>query len=315
MSFASPVALAALALIPLAVAWHVTRQRRASRYAVRFTGTDTLAGLLPQPAAWRRLLPPALFLAALAALLIAVARPQATVAVPVERATVVLVTDASRSMLAEDVDPSRIDAVKRAANSFIDQVPDELRVGSVAFAEVPHSLEPPTTDHDAIRDAIDAIEADGGTGTGDALVAALRMARGNSDDEENRPPAAIVLLSDGKATRGRDPVGVAREARRAGVPIYTVALGTEEGVVPGPSLGGLPVPPDPETMRQIARVSGGRAFVVEDAERLDSIYEDLGSRVGTKSEKRELTGAFAGGGLALLLAATAFGLRFSGRLP
>jgi Ca-activated chloride channel homolog len=237
------------------------------------------------------------------------------VAVAVERASVVLVTDVSGSMAARDVDPSRLDAAKAAARRFLDRVPDDLQVGLVAFSTSPHTAKAPTEAHDEVRAAIEGLNAEGATVTGDGLAAALKQI-GERDDRRGRPPAAMVLLSDGKTTGGRDPVGVAREAKRLRVPIYTVSLGTDEGTVPGGPFGDpIPVPPDPETMREIAEESGARAFTAEDAEELDTVYERLGSRIGSKQEKREITAGFAGGGLVLLGAALALSLRNLGRLP
>ena len=242
----------------------------------------------------------------------ALARPHATVAVPVERASVVLVTDASRSMLATDVEPSRMDAARGAAEAFLDGVPDELRVGAVAFSTTPRSAVAPSPDRERVRAHLASLHADGGTATGDGLAEALRLLETR---DGQRPPAAIVLLSDGETTTGRDPVEVARQARAAHVPIYTVALGTSEGTITGDSGARLPVPPDPETMDEIAAASGGESFDVDDAEQLDGVYERLGSQIATRPEKREITAGFAGGGMALLLAAAALSLRAAGRLP
>ena len=312
MSFASPAFLAALALVPLALAAHVLVRRRARRYAVRYPAVATLAPLLPNASTWRRRVPLALFLASLAALTLALARPHRTVAVPREQASIVLVTDVSRSMLAEDVDPNRLEAARSAALRFLEEVPREARVGLVAFSTDPHTIEEPTDERDEIQALVDGLSADGGTAAGDALAAALGMVDGPAED---RPPAAILLLSDGKTTTGRDPIPVARQARRAGVPIHTVALGTRSATIVTPDGSLLPVPPDPETMRRIAELSGGRAFEVDDADELGGLYEDLGSRVATETEKREITVAFAAGGILLLLAAAAFGVRATARLP
>jgi Ca-activated chloride channel homolog len=312
VSFASPLFLAALVLVPLALGAQLLARRRTRRYAVRFPGVATLAPLLPRVPSWRRQAPLALFLAALAAFALALARPQATVAVPREQASIVLVTDVSRSMLAEDVEPSRLEAARDAAQRFLDEVPDEARVGAVAFSTEPHTVEAPTDDHARIAALIDGLAADGGTATGDALEAALKLVDGPAG---KRPPAAIVLLSDGETTTGRDPVDVAREARRLKIPIHTFALGTPDGVIQAPDGSLIPVPPDPETMRQIAELSGGRSFAVEDAEDLAGLYRNLGSRVATKKEKREITAAFAGGGALLLMGAAAFGVRATARLP
>jgi Ca-activated chloride channel family protein len=320
VSFASPIYLAALALVPLALTAHLAVQRRRRRYAVRFPGVATLTTLMAGASSWRRRVPLALFLAALTALGVALARPQATVAVPREQASIVLVTDVSRSMLADDVSPSRLEAARSAALDFIDEVPDEARVGIVAFSTDPHSLEPPTDNHDEIRQVVEDLSADGGTATGDGLAAALAMLddpqkSGDAGRSSKRPPAAIVLLSDGETTTGRDPIEVARAARRLHIPIHTVALGTEDATIELPGGAIVPVPPDPETMAQIAKSSGGRAFQAEDAGDLSDIYETLGSRVATKKEKREITAAFAAGGGILLVAAAALGVRTTARLP
>jgi Ca-activated chloride channel homolog len=330
VSFAEPAFLAALALVPLALAAQILARRRARRYAVRFPGVPTLAPLLPRASAWRRRVPLALFLAALAVFAVALARPQRTVAVPKDQAAIVLVNDVSRSMLAEDVEPSRLEAAREAALRFLEEVPDATRVGAVGFSTNPHTIEPPTDEHEEIEALVAGLNADGGTATGEALATALGLADSRARDlyssaepppdlrrrpRDKRPPAAIVLLSDGKTTLGRDPVEVARIARRLNVPIHTVALGTSEGVIQTPDGVTVRVPPDPETMKDIADASGGRAFEVDDGDQLAEIYEDLGSRVATEKEKREITAAFAAGGAALLLAATALGLRATARLP
>jgi Ca-activated chloride channel homolog len=312
LSFASPLFLAALLLVPLALGAQLLARRRTRRYAVRFPGVATLAPLLPRSPSWRRQAPLALFLAALAAFALALARPHATVAVPREQASIVLVTDVSRSMLADDVEPSRLEASRDAAQRFVDELPDEARVGVVAFSTDPHTVEAPTDDHDRIADLIDGLSADGGTATGDALETALKLVDGPA---KKRPPSAIVLLSDGETTTGRDPVEVAREAKRLKIPINTFALGTSEGVITSPDGALIPVPPDPETMRRIAEVSGGRSFAVEDGEALTGLYRDLGSRVATKKEDREITAAFAAGGAMLLVGAAGFGIRATARLP
>lgn len=312
MSFAAPGLLAALAAVPLAFVAYRLLSGRATRNLVRYPGVPTLAALVPAVPVWRRHLPPALLLLALTALMIALARPQATVAVPVERASVVLVTDVSRSMRADDVEPSRLDAARDAGERFLDQVPDELRIGSVTYADRPQIVESPSSDHDDARAVLDGLVADGGTATGDALQAAL-----DTLDEERgrRPPAAIVLLSDGASTRGTDPIDAAREAARRRVPIYTIALGTSSAVISGPRGELIPVAPDPEALHRVAEVSGGQAFRAQDDAQLDSVYERLGSQLGTKEEKREITAGFAGGAVVLLLLAAALSLRWAGRLP
>jgi Ca-activated chloride channel family protein len=316
MSFAAPAFLAALALVPLMLAALFVSRRRARRDAVRFTAAPSLALAAEAVPAWRRHLPTAAALLAIAALALALARPERTVAVPVERSSIVLVTDHSRSMLAEDVSPDRMSAAKRAARTFIDQLPDEVRLGAVGFSDFPDAIRAPSQDHGQARNLIDTQIADGGTATGEALNAALDLLR-REREGPRKTPAAIVLLSDGKTTLGRDPVDVAVEARRLGVPIYTVSLGTDDATVPSPGFGGprLPATPDPETLAEIADRSGGRAFSAEDDQELSSIYRTLGSRLGTRERKREMTSGFAGGGLVLLLAAAGMSIRRGARLP
>ena len=312
MSFQSPLFLLGLAIVPLALAALALARRRPARYVVRFPATATLATIVASHGAWRRRVPPALLTLALAVLVLALARPQATVAVPVERASVVLVTDTSGSMEATDVAPTRLAAAQAAAERFLDRVPGALQVGLVGYADAPHTVLAPTQDRTEVRTTLEGLVADGGTATGNALASALQTLgrRGKTS-----PPAAVVLLSDGATTVGRDPLAVAREARAAHVPVFTVALGTADGIVETPDGRVLAVPPDPEALRQIARLSGGRAFAAEDANALDSVYERLGSQIGTREEKREISAGFAAAGLLALAGALFTSLRWRGRLP
>jgi Ca-activated chloride channel family protein len=318
VSLEAPAFLALLALLPLGwVALRLARQRR-RRYAVRFPATATLAGVLSTPPAWRRRVPAGLLALSVAALALALARPHRTVQVPVEQASVMLVTDASGSMEATDVEPSRLAAAVDSAQAFLDKVPSATKVGLVAYSTAPYATQAPTTKRDLVRATLDSLSADGGTATGDALAAALQALGRNPDVPEDpnvrRPPSAIILLSDGKSMGGRDTDEVARIAGRMHVPIYTVALGTPDGIVPGPFGEPIPVPPDPDQLRRIARYSGGRFFLAEDAGRLDAVYKTLGSQLGTKPRQREVTAAFAGLGLLLLTVAGGLSVRWRGRL-
>ncbi len=311
MSFANPLLLLLLVALPLAVALQRLMAHRSRRNAMRFPGVGTLVGVVPTVNRRRRHIPVALFLAALAVLIVALARPQRSVGVPVERASVTLVTDVSRSMRADDVKPSRLDAARKAGESFLDNAPPQVQVGSVTFSDRPQIVESPSQDRDEARSVLDGLVADGGTATGDGLQAAL-----DSLDQRpggSRTPAAILLLSDGQSTIGRSPVGVAREAGRRKIPIFTVALGTETAVVPGPNGELLPVPPDPATLKRIADVSGGQAFTAKQSDELSKVYKKLGSQIGQKQEKRQITAGFAGAGAVLLLLAAGAALRFGGR--
>ena len=326
MSFAAPLWLLGLLLVPVAfAAWWVGR-RRAPRYAIRFPALPSLqaavAGGRAGARPWRSYVPMALLLASLAALVVTLAKPQTTVAVAIERATIMLVTDHSRSMEADDVSPDRLGAAQSAAQTFLKKVPKKVRVGIVTYSTAPDAVQTPTTDHKAVERIVMQQLPDGATATGDALRVALnaiesdKLGAGGRARGGKRPPAAIVLLSDGKTTTGRDPVGVAINAKSLHVPIYTVALGTDEGVVTAPGFGGfVPVPPDPQTLGEIAQESGGRAFTAADSGRLSSIYEKLGSQLGQKHRKQEATALFAVGALILLLGAAVTSVRFTPALP
>src|SRR4051812_7178276 len=209
------LAVLALLVIPAGCLLQRAMRGRRRRHALRFPAVAAVAAVIPTVSPWRRRLPPALLALAAAVLALALARPQKEVDVPVERATVMLVMDASRSMLSIDVEPTRMDAAKRAANRFVDRIPKGLQVGMVGFNTAPYVAEGPTTEHDRVRAALDALQADGGTATGDALNEAYKRLRPKRTARDPAP-AAIVLLSDGKSTDGEDPVTVARRIGKAG---------------------------------------------------------------------------------------------------
>jgi Ca-activated chloride channel family protein len=317
ISFASPIGLLALLAVPLALLALQAARRRRTTYAIRFPAAASLAIAGGVVSPWRSRVPAILMLAAIAALALALAKPQRTIAVPVEGAAVVLVTDHSGSMSATDVEPDRLTAAQQAAETFLDKLPKATNVGVVAYSDGPDGTLAPTTDRTRVRATIEAQTAQGATATGDALQVALTTLAPDGR-KAARSASAIVLLSDGKTTTGREPVPVARIAKRLGIPIYTVALGTDEATIPNPVdplSGPIAVPPDPETLRQIAQVSGGRAFTSDDAGQLRSIYSSLGSRLTTKDRQREMTAGFAGVGLVLLLAAGLLSVPRAGRLP
>ena len=299
MSFASPAFLVGLALIPVLVVLYARAERRPQSFAP----AKLLPSVVPARPGWRRHASIAGYAVALAVLLIALAKPQATVAVPTEQARVMIVTDHSGSMQATDVAPNRLAAAKKAAGTFLAALPGRVRVGAIAFNQKADVLQSPTRDHDAVREAIAGIRPAGTTATGDAIKAALATITGKA-------PAAIVLLSDGKSVRGSDPLAAARAAKARKVPIYTVALGTANGTING----GQPVPPDPKTLADIARITGGRAFTAGDVKSLDQVYKRLGSQVATKKQKREVTSLFAGGALALMLLSALSSIRMFGRV-
>jgi Ca-activated chloride channel homolog len=345
VTFERPFLLLTLLLVPVAVALYVLAERRRVRYAIRFTNVDVLAGVVRRRI-WRQYVPPVLFLLALAALCVGMARPQRTALVAKDRATVILVVDVSRSMEAKDVKPSRIGAATAAVRTFLDKVPDRLQVGLIAFAGDPAVAAPPTTDHSLVREALNTLEwypSFGGTAIGDALAEAVRIGQeavgggnGNLASVTTAAPTnrthglvSILLLSDGAQTRGQLlPLEGADRAKAAGIPVYTVALGTPNGTLqfgfqrpPQGFPGGfgqgrrVPVPPDPDTLRAIANDTGGQFFAARDAKSLQSAYSKLGSRLGRKPGKTEITYGFLAAAAGLLIAAGLLSAAWSPRLP
>ncbi|MDX8152317.1 VWA domain-containing protein [Patulibacter brassicae] len=324
MSLHAPWSLLALLLVPVLLLAIRAAARRPNRHVVRMPALATLRTVVPATPSHRRWLPLALLLLAVALLVLALARPQRTVAVPEKRTSVMLVSDASRSMLATDVPPTRLDAARAAAIQFLRTVPRSVRVGVVGYSTTPHTIVEPTTNRQAARSALESLQADGATATGDALSVALDALQAEGDARgSDRSPGAILLLSDGAAQGGADPVEVAGVARQLRIPIYTVALGTPNGTyqVPGGvGPGGWSqgpqtraATPDPATLRRIARISGGQAFTVDDASELRRIYERLGQRVGSEEEQRELTAGVGGAALVALVLALVLGLRWRPR--
>jgi Ca-activated chloride channel family protein len=349
MTFASPELLLALLLVPAAIAAYLVVQRRRNRYVVRFTNVDLLSNLAPRTPSWRRHVPPVLYVAAIAALVIALARPSMMVAVPREEATIVLTMDVSGSMQATDVDPTRLAAAQKAASDFVDQLPDTFRVGLVVFSTDARIAVAPTTDRAAIHQGIDSLAANGGTALGDAIVVSLQAAGltvltdptaspspspspsatsspsasadPSASPQPSQPPlVATVLLSDGANSTGRtQPLDAASAAAGLGVPVYTIALGTADGVVSVPDQTGqlrqLSVPPDPETLAAIAEMTGGRSFQAPTAADLAQIYQSLGSKIGYTNEEREVTQLFAGAGLLLVLVGGGLAAHWFNRFP
>jgi Ca-activated chloride channel family protein len=333
VSFEAPVWLLTLLVVPLALAGYLVVEKRRARYAVSFTNVGVLAAVVERRTAWRRYLPLTLLLAAVAALCIAVARPTVSLAAPEDRATVILVVDVSGSMRAEDVEPTRLDAARDAIRSFLGKSPDGLRVGLIAFSDEPAVVVPPTRDRDLLNQGVELLTPGFGTAIGDAVVRAVelgeRVQQADGEAATTEPPAsgtpseepltAILLLSDGSQTRGLvDPLASADEAKAKNMPVYTIALGTDEGTIEIFRFGELqviPVPPDRQTLAQIAETTGGQYFDAPNADELKSVYEKLGSEVGRVDEPRQATVAFVLAGAGLLLAAAVFSGVWLPRLP
>ena len=354
MSFKSPWLLLGLLVLAAAIGLWFLAERRRARYTVRYTNLDVLATVV-SGRSWVRYVPSGLVALGLAVLLVGMARPEVKRTLLQERATVILVVDTSRSMQARDVAPTRLGAAQEALRTFLSEAPHDLRVGLVVFAGEAQVATPPTKDHELVNTAIADIDqflVYGGTAIGDALQTAVLLGRQVTDlaptDQgsvtlpasdhstrtlaqaakcgDEKSPVSILFLSDGAQTRGLlQPLEGAKLARDACFPVYTVALGTPNGVIERGPFGGVPgapqdgqtirVPPDPETLRAIAKTTGGEFTDARSADTAKRTYENLGSRLGRERGESEITWLFLAIAGALLLVATAVGTFVSPRLP
>lgn len=305
MRFDWPLALAALAALPILVAIYVDRDRRRVASQAEFGNPDLIPNVVDRSPGRLRYLPPLTLLVALVFLIVGVARPHATVNVKREEATIVLAIDVSRSMKANDVEPNRLDAARLAAKTFLDQVPDKFQVGVVSFATRAVVGVAPTADRSLVVSALDTLKPGEGTAIGDAVALSLLVGRPKGENVQ-APPRAVVVISDGAQDGGRiQPDEAVAQAKKLGVPVYTVLVGTEAGVVEEKVTGGyrriIRVPANPKTLQQVAAGTGGEYFAAPDAEGLQKVYDELGSRLGTRKQDREITDLFAALAAALLL--------------
>lgn len=325
MRFEWPIALVALVLIPLALVAYALVERRRARYAIRFTNLDVLASVLPKSgtAQKRRFIPPFVFALAIAVALIGVARPAVARNVAREQATVVLVLDTSGSMIANDVEPSRLSAAQDAVRKFIGKLPGRFRVGMVSFSSQARVAIPITDDHDLAKQGVENLNAFGGTAIGDAIGRSLKLLEDSGPAAgavgSKAPPAAIVLMSDGAQNRGHlEPIQAALQAKHLKIPIYTIAFGTPNGTIKindGTFSTTISVPPDPPTLRQIALETGGQFYAAASRARLNSVYGALASRLATKHEYTESTNVFLGAAAALVVLAGLAAFAWLPKLP
>lgn len=334
MSFDRPILLVALLLLPAAAGLVLLARRRRARFAVSYTNLEVLAAVARTTGSWRTRATSGLLALTLAALLVAIAGPQVDRMRPTERATVVLALDVSRSMQSRDVKPSRLAAAKRAARAFLDRVPAKLRVALVTFSGDVFVAALPTVDRARLRTAIAEAGAGnsfGGTAIGDAVARAVEVGADAVSERtlsaagaasaiaaDTHGVVSIVFLSDGRQNRGILPplVGAAR-AREAGIPVYTIALGTS-GSAPdaaGPSWMTRRRAPDPATLRAISQATGGEFFEATSADAASAAYEELGSRLGRAPHRSDATVAFVAAAAAGLLAAGLLGAVWAPRLP
>lgn len=320
MSFAWPLLLLLLLAVPLLVAGYVLLERRRQRQAALFASPALLPNLIGRRPGRLRHVAPALALLALVALATGLARPHAVLSVDQEQATVVLAIDTSHSMVADDVPPNRLAVAKQVVGSFLGKLPEDYRVGMVSFAQSANAVLPATANRAAAQAALRNLRTGEGTALGEGIARALQVAQRVPLEKGKKPPAAILVLSDGAQTQGvLEPLQAAQRAKKLRIPVYTVAFGTAQGVVEVVDDNGfkqrVTVPPDAPTLRRVAQATGGRFYAAPDGDALAVVYDELGSRVGQVKEEREITAAFAAAGALLLLGAGAASALLFGRIP
>jgi Ca-activated chloride channel homolog len=306
VSFDWPQALFGLVVLPPLVVLYVRRERSREQDAASFVSPALLPNLVARRPGIRRHLPIALMLVALTALIVGVGRPRADVKVRREEATVILVIDTSRSMGATDVKPTRLAAAQGAANGFLEKLPKKFRVGIVSVSSHAIIVLPPTDDRDRARTAISLLKPGDGTALGDGIQLAATLGKRQRTADGAVPPTAVLVISDGARDGGRvKPIVAARQAKTAKVPVYTVLVGTKNGVVEHQLVGGyterINVPASPATLQLIAHTTGGDFFRATTDSKLREVYEKLGSLLGYKTVSREISDVFAGGSALLLL--------------
>ncbi len=326
MSFTWPALLWLLLALPVLVGIYVLLLRRKKKSAVRYANLDMVKEAMGPGARFRRHVPPALFLIALALLIVAMARPAATVTLPTQKQTIILAMDASGSMRAKDVLPSRLEAAQAAAKQFVADVPAKTQIGVVTFAATAALVQPPTSDREAVVAAIDRMQLQRATATGSGLIVSLatifpdagfdvssaifgRDAARNApigdakknEKKEFKPvapgsynSAVIILLTDGQRTTGPDPIDIAKMAADRGVRVYTVGFGTTSGEIIGFEGWSFRVRLDEETLKTIAIMTQGEYFYAGTAADLKKVYQTLNSRLSLEKRETEVTALFSG---------------------
>jgi Ca-activated chloride channel family protein len=343
MSFIWPGMLWFLLLAPALAGAYILAQRRRQKYALRYASLSLVKEALGKGPGRRRHVPAVLFIIGTVVMIAALARPSASVTLPSQQGTVVLALDVSGSMRAEDIKPSRMDAVKSAAKSFIGKQPRHVRIAVVSFSGNAALVQPPTTDKDQLLAAVDRLRPQRYTAIGNAILTSLdaifeNMNVGGQSDRPAQDPmrplapappdqptpaaapgsytsAAIVLLSDGQSNQGPDPLDAADKAANLGVRVFTVGVGTPQGAVIGFEGFSFRVMLDEAALKQIANKTGGSYYRAGSESELRNVYNTLSTRLMLEKEKTEITAIFAGVALALMLAAGGLSLLWFSRLP
>ncbi len=334
MHFLWPIMLWLLLLIPALVALYILAQRRRQRYALRYASLTLVKDSVGRGPGFRRHIPPALFLSGMAVMIVAVARPYTLVTMPSQEGTVILTMDVSGSMQADDLKPSRIEAAKSAARSFVEKQPSGVRIGIVSFSDNAFLVQAPTDDKAAIIAAINRLTPLRGTAIGRGLLTSVDAIFEEANTEAGQTntasdptptptpvpqgvyePAIIVLLSDGESNQGPRPLDVIDQVAARGVRVYTVGVGTTTGTVLHIQGRSIRTRLDEETLKRVASATGGAYYSATTEKDLVAIYDNLSTHLVFKKEQTEATALFTGVAIALSLMGGCLSLFWFNRLP
>jgi Ca-activated chloride channel family protein len=337
MSFLWIEMLWALLVVPVLITAYILVQRRRQKYALRYASLSLVKDAIGRGPGIRRHIPAVLFLIGLATMVIAMARPTATVMLPSDEGTIILTVDVSGSMLADDLKPNRIEAAKAAARTFVGDQPRNVRIGLVSFSTNASVVQAPTTDREAVLAAIDRLVPQRSTAIGsgiltsldaifeqpgagptlqsDSLASAAPPPTPTSVPHGTYAPAIVVLLSDGASNIGPPPIDAAKQAADRGVRVYTVGVGDPNGVILRIGGRSARVRLDEETLKSIAQATDGKYFRADTESNLDEIYKSLSTQLVFKPQQTEITAGFTGAAAVLMLVAGGLSLLWFSRLP
>lgn len=339
MSFQWPWMLILLLVIPILAGLYAWSQKRRRKYVLRYSSVSLVQQAVGKGPGLKRHVPAALYLLALTAMIIALARPSREIPVLQSTGTIILTVDVSGSMQAEDVNPNRLEATKDAIHAFVSRQPDGVKIGVVSFSNAGSLIAPPTTDKKQVLDAVDRLRPQEGTNMGSGLQVALDAIYAVRDTEVPSPQAggtrvpptptptpappgsvdpinaSIVLISDGQSTVGPDPQEFAEEAASQGIKIYTIGIGTPEGTVLMIRGRNVFTRLDETVLRSISDMTGGTYFNAQDRDDLKKVYDELDRQRSVESKETEITFAFAGIAALITMAAGGLGLLWFNRLP
>jgi Ca-activated chloride channel family protein len=335
MSFIWPLMLVSLVLVPLLVALYLRIQRRQRQIVARYGSLGFAQVSATRRIGRRRSIPPALFLIGLAILLFALARPQTEISLPRREGTVMLLFDVSGSMAAEDMQPTRMEAAKTAARTFVERQPSSVQIGVVAFSDSGLAIQAPTNDQAAVLAAINRLSPQRGTSLGQGILASLGAIEATKQEAplqySNRTPtpapaptplprgtytsAVIVLLTDGENNESPNPLAAAQAAIDRGVRVFTVGIGSAAGTILHVNGFTVHTQLDETLLQQIAQLADGAYYNAQNQDQLDTIYNDIDLQFVIKPEKTEVTALFAGVGILLLLLGGVCSMLWFSRVP